>query len=73
MPTDDPFNDPGLSNDHLPNPDAYIQERTSEDPLTRLYHQARDQGLSKREARSAAFAATRGIPPRQPQQQNPGW
>jgi hypothetical protein len=53
-------------------PDS-VQERTSEDPLTKLYHQARDQGLSKREARSAAFAAARGIQPRQQQQENPGW
>jgi hypothetical protein len=67
MPNNDPFGDEGLSNDHIQDP--YIQERTSEDPLTKLYHQARDQGMSKREARSAAFAAARGVPPRQQQQQ----
>jgi hypothetical protein len=69
----DPFDDPGMSQDYIRDPD-YVQERTSEDPLTKLYHQARDQGLTKKEARSAAFAAARGIQPRQQQQdQNPGW
>jgi hypothetical protein len=68
----DLFNDPGLSGDYMVDPDS-TQERTSEDPLTKLYHQARDQGLSKREARSAAFAAARGVQPRQQQQENPGW
>jgi hypothetical protein len=52
---------------------ATIQERTSEDPLTKLYHQARDQGMSKKEARSAAFAQARGMPVRQPEPQNPYW
>lgn len=68
------FDDPGLSGDYMVDPDT-IQERVSEDPLTKLYHQARDQGMTKREARSAAFAAARGVQPRQQQQQqeNPLW
>ena len=71
--TDDPFGDPGMSGDYIRNPDE-VQERTSNDPLTKAYHQARDQGMSKKEARSASFMAARGIQPRQPQQdQNPGW
>lgn len=70
MPNDDPFGDSGLSGDHISN--DYTQERTSEDPLTKLYHKARDQGMSKRDARSAAFAASRGVQPRQPERQ-PGW
>ena len=71
--TDDPFDDPGLAYDYMQDPNT-IQERTSEDPLTKLYHSARDQGMTKKEARSAAFAAARGIPPRQRQQdQNPYW
>ena len=68
MPYEDPFGDSGLSGDHIPNQN-YEQERTSEDPLTKLYHQARDQGMSKKEARSASFAAARGVQPRQQQQQ----
>ena len=68
MANDDPFGDSGLSGDYIPDQD-YVQERTSEDPLTKLYHQARDQGMSKKEARSAAFAAARGVQPRQQQQQ----
>ena len=73
MSNDDPFGDPGLSGDHIQDPDT-VQERTSNDPLTALYHKARDQGMTKKEARSAAFAQARGIPPRQPQpDQNPGW
>jgi len=66
--SNDPFGDSGLSGDHIQDPD-YTQERTSEDPLTKLYHQARDQGMSKKEARSASFAAARGIQPRQPTRQ----
>ena len=74
MTYEDPFGDSGLSGDYIPDQDTYTQERTSEDPLTKLYHQARDQGMSKREARSAAFAAARGVPQRQHQQeQNPYW
>ena len=75
MSATNPFDDPGLSGDFLVDPDS-IQERTSEDPLTKLYHQAREQGLSKRDARSAAFAAMRGVQPRQPEPQSqypPGW
>ena len=68
MSNDDPFGDPGLSGDHIQDPD-YVQERTSQDPLTALYHKARDQGMTKKEARSASFAAARGIPPRQPARQ----
>jgi hypothetical protein len=70
-----PFDDNGLSGDHLLRK-GDIQERTSKDPLTKLYHQAREQGLSKPEARSAAFAAMRGVQPRQQEQQSqypPGW
>ena len=72
--SDDPFGDPGLSGDYVQNPDDYTQERTSQDPLTALYHKARDQGMTKKEARSVSFAAARGIQPRQQQQdQNPDW
>lgn len=71
MSNDDPFEDSGLSGDYMQDPDT-IQERTSQDPLTALYHKARDQGMSKKEARSASFAAVRGIQPRQ-QQQNQDW
>jgi hypothetical protein len=70
----DPFDDTGLSQDYMIDPST-IQERTSSDPLTKLYHQAREQGLSKKEARSVSFALARGVQPRQQQQQqeNPGW
>lgn len=67
----DIFGDEGLSNDHIPSSDP-VQDRTSTDPLTKLYHQARDQGMTKKQARSAAFAAVRGIQPKQPDRQ-PGW
>lgn len=66
--------DEGLSNDHIHSSDP-VQERTSTDPLTKLYHQARDQGMTKKRARSAAFAAVRGIQPKRDQQREylPGW
>lgn len=70
-----PFDDNGLSGDHLQRREDY-QERTSSDPLTKLYHKAREQGMSKPEARSAAFAAMRGVQPPQQEQQSqypPGW
>lgn len=72
MSNDNPFGDPSLSGDSIQDPDT-LNERTSQDPLSILYHKARDQGMSKKEARSAAFAAARGIQPRQQQDQNPGW
>lgn len=73
----DPFGDSGLSGDHIQRP-GVIQERTSEDPLTKLYHKAREQGMSKAEARAAAFGAMRGVQPkpREQRQQSdypPGW
>jgi len=70
-----PFDDNGLSGDYLPREEDY-QERTSKDPLTKLYHKAREQGMSKPEARAAAFAAMRGVQPKPQQQQSdypPGW
>jgi len=69
----DSFDDTGLSQDYMIDPST-IQERTSNDPLNKLYHQAREQGLSKKEARSVSFALVRGVPPRQQEQrENPGW
>jgi hypothetical protein len=74
----DPFDDTGLSGDYLPREEDY-QERTSKDPLNKLYHQAREMGMSKDQARAASFAAIRGNPPRQQQSQQqrsnypPGW
>jgi hypothetical protein len=68
----DIFGDEGLSGNYLPDPDQPVQDRTSGDPLTKLYHQARDRGMTKKQARSAAFAVARGIQPKQPDRQS-GW